>query len=64
MQRVLGGDHPDTLRLSSTLAVILGALKRAGQARQRGEDTLNRMGRVLGTDHPDVLRLAHDFGHF
>ncbi|MFF9574906.1 tetratricopeptide repeat protein, partial [Streptomyces rubiginosohelvolus] len=57
-RRVLGEDHPDTLRSASNLAINLSALGLMEEARDLGEDTLARRRRVLGEDHPDTLRTA------
>ncbi|MGH3779390.1 MAG: tetratricopeptide repeat protein [Pseudonocardiaceae bacterium] len=59
-RRVLGNDHPDTLRSAHNLAVGLRALGEHEQARELGEDTLSRRRRVLGDDHPDTLLSAHN----
>jgi hypothetical protein len=59
-RRVLGNDHPDTLRSAHNLAVSLRALGEHEQARELGEDTLSRRRRVLGDDHPDTLLSAHN----
>jgi hypothetical protein len=58
-RRVLGDDHPDTLRSAFILATTLQGLGQYQQARQLGEDTLVRWRRVLGDDHPDTLRFVH-----
>ena len=55
-RRVLGDDHPDTLRTVGNLASDLRALGDAEAARTLNEDTLARCRRVLGDDHPDTLR--------
>ena len=57
-RRVLGEDHPDTLRSANNLAIDLRALGEHEQARALDEDTLARRRRVLGEDHPDTLRLG------
>ncbi|MDT7597746.1 MAG: hypothetical protein QOJ06_3292 [Pseudonocardiales bacterium] len=59
-RRVLGHDHPDTLRVAHNLAAGLSAIGEHQQARQLDEDTLTRYRRVLGDDHPDTLRSAHN----
>ncbi|MGB8201753.1 MAG: tetratricopeptide repeat protein, partial [Pseudonocardiaceae bacterium] len=58
-RRVLGEDHPDTLRSATTLTATLGRLGQHGLARQLAEDTLTRCRQVLGEDHPDTLRSVH-----
>ncbi|WP_405566925.1 tetratricopeptide repeat protein [Streptomyces sp. NBC_01167] len=57
-RRVLGDDHPDTLRAAANLAVDLAASGEVEAARALGEDTLERQRRVLGEDHPNTLRTA------
>jgi hypothetical protein len=54
-QRVLGDDHPDTLRAALNLAAGLWLLGEHQQARELHEDTVVRYRRVLGDDHPDTL---------
>ena len=56
-RRVLGPDHPDTLRSAMNLTFALSNLAE-DEARPLGQDTLDRSRRVLGPDHPDTLRLA------
>jgi hypothetical protein len=46
-RRVLGYDHPDTLRVAHNLAAGLSAMGEHQQARQLDEDTLTRYLRVL-----------------
>jgi hypothetical protein len=58
--RVLGADHPDTLRSASNLAVDLRGLGEVAAARDLDQDTLERRRRVLGADHPDTLRSANN----
>ncbi|HUN30787.1 MAG TPA: FxSxx-COOH system tetratricopeptide repeat protein [Trebonia sp.] len=53
-----GPDHPQTLRIATTLAVALRRLGQGDQARQLNEDTLDRSRRVLGDDHPETLGVA------
>ncbi len=60
-RRVLGNDHPITLRSATYLAATLRELGQHEAAHQLGEETLTRMRRVLGDDHPQTLRLAHHF---
>ena len=57
-RRVLGEDHPDTLRAAVQLAFDLSALGEYQAARELDEDTLARYRRVLGEDHPDTLTLG------
>ncbi|MBV9729145.1 MAG: tetratricopeptide repeat protein, partial [Pseudonocardiales bacterium] len=57
-RRVLGIDHPDTVRSAMVLAVTLRELGQYEQARQLGQDTLTRARQVLGDDHPHTVRFA------
>ncbi len=59
-QRLLGEDHPETLRSAHNLAGDLSALGQFERARQLDEDTLARRRRVLGEDHPDTLESANN----
>ncbi|MFT4164679.1 MAG: tetratricopeptide repeat protein, partial [Microlunatus sp.] len=55
MVRVLGPDHPDTLRSRSNLAFASEAAGDLAGAIPLLEQTLADMVRVLGPDHPDTL---------
>jgi hypothetical protein len=57
-RRVLGDDHPSTLRTVGNLALDLRALGEVQAARDLNQDTLTRYRRILGDDHPDTLRTA------
>ncbi|MFN2494663.1 MAG: FxSxx-COOH system tetratricopeptide repeat protein [Pseudonocardiaceae bacterium] len=57
-RRVLGEDHPQTLRSASYLALDLLGLGEYERARDLDKDTFTRFRRVLGEDHPDTLRSA------
>jgi hypothetical protein len=57
-RRVLGDDHPSTLRTANNLAVCLHELGDLQAARDLEQDTLDRYRRILGDDHPDTLRTA------
>ncbi|WP_431883415.1 FxSxx-COOH system tetratricopeptide repeat protein [Micromonospora gifhornensis] len=59
-QRLLGPDHPHTLKAATEYAharYTLGAIR---EAHEIVTDTLPRYRRTLGDDHPDTLRSAHD----
>ncbi|HET9257086.1 MAG TPA: tetratricopeptide repeat protein [Pseudonocardiaceae bacterium] len=58
-RRVLGEDHPNTLKWARVLTLALYRSGEYQQARRLGEDALARCRRVLGTDHPDTLKSAH-----
>jgi hypothetical protein len=57
-RRVLGQDHPSTLRSAGQLADDLRNLGEHQAARELEEDTLARRRRVLGEDHPDTMTSA------
>jgi len=57
-RRILGEDHPDTLRSANNLAHDLRVLGEHERARQVNEDTLPRCRRVFGEDHPETLESA------
>ena len=57
-RRVLGEDHPVTLRSARLLGLTLGSLGEHQQARRLQNDTVTRSRRVLGEDHPETLRTA------
>ncbi|WP_280493229.1 tetratricopeptide repeat protein [Nocardia asiatica] len=54
-ERVLGGDHLDTLNSFSKLAYAYNSAGRVGEAIALYERTLPGRERALGTDHPDTL---------
>src|SRR5439155_971111 len=54
-RRVLGDDHPDTLRSATQLATDLRELGEVQAARDLDQDTLDRKRQILGEDHPDTL---------
>ena len=55
-ERVLGADHPDTLRARGNLATAYEQVGRTAEPIRLHEQTLADMERVLGADHPDTLR--------
>ncbi len=54
-QRLLGGDHPDTLTTRNNLAHAYRAAEDLGRAIPLFEQTLADRQRLLGGDHPDTL---------
>jgi tetratricopeptide (TPR) repeat protein len=58
--RLLGAEHPDTLRTAHDLAGTLYAQGDYAGARARYEAVLAVRTRLLGAEHPDTLRTAHD----
>jgi hypothetical protein len=59
-RRVLGEDHPSTLRSANNFAFGLRVLREYQAARELDEDTLTRKRQVLGEDHPDTLNSANN----
>jgi non-specific serine/threonine protein kinase/serine/threonine-protein kinase len=54
-RRVLGPDHPDTLRSMYVLAYILRDGGHLAEAEELSRETLKIQQRVVGLDHPDTL---------
>jgi tetratricopeptide (TPR) repeat protein len=54
----LGADHADTLRVATNLATALFELREFEDARDIGQDVLERTRRVMGVDHPAALSSA------
>jgi hypothetical protein len=54
-RRVLGEDHPDTLRSAFILVCELSELGEHQAAWELNEDILDRRRRVLGDRHPDTM---------
>ncbi|MBQ0825603.1 FxSxx-COOH system tetratricopeptide repeat protein [Streptomyces tagetis] len=57
--RVLGGGHPDTLRLAHGSAINLRLLGQYAAARALQAETLRSYRNVLGEDHPHTLHSAN-----
>ena len=57
-RRILGEDHPDTLRSADNLATDLRMLGEVQAAHDLHKEILERRRRILGEDHPDTLRSA------
>jgi hypothetical protein len=55
MERVSGGEHPETLITRGNLAHWTGAAGDPAGARDQFAALLPVMGRVLGPEHPDSL---------
>lgn len=53
--RILGADHPDTLRSRNNLALAYRAAGRLNDAIPLHEETLTARTRILGPNHPDTL---------
>jgi eukaryotic-like serine/threonine-protein kinase len=54
-RRVLGPEHPDTLRSMGTLARVVGDEGHYAEAEKLQRETLEIRRRVLGPEHPDTL---------
>ncbi|MFM9594175.1 tetratricopeptide repeat protein, partial [Streptomyces scabiei] len=59
-ERILGQDHPDTLRARHNLAVSYSTAGRTQDALDLHEQVLADRERILGQDHPDTLRARHN----
>ncbi|OJJ42892.1 hypothetical protein ASPZODRAFT_104127 [Penicilliopsis zonata CBS 506.65] len=57
-KRVLGAEHPDTLRSMGNLADTLKSLKRNDQAIALLEDCLQLREKKIGSTHPDTIETA------
>ncbi|WP_405654977.1 tetratricopeptide repeat protein [Streptomyces sp. NBC_00019] len=55
-RRVMGSEHPATLRTATGLAVRLGEVGRVEEAVVLGEETLEVQRRVVGPEHSDTLK--------
>jgi hypothetical protein len=53
--RLLGAEHPDTLRARANLASSYGSAGRTGEAITLEEEVLVDRVRLLGAEHPDTL---------
>ncbi len=70
-QRVLGPEHPDTLKSMSNLAFLLDREGHYAEAEKLDRETLDIRRRVLGPEHPDTLAsmnnlalVLHAEGHY
>ncbi|MGC5387038.1 FxSxx-COOH system tetratricopeptide repeat protein [Micromonospora chalcea] len=61
-KRVLGVDHPDTLRTRHRLAHAYESAGRVDEALAEHEQVLADYRRVLGEDHPETLTARHGIG--
>jgi len=59
-ERVLGTDHPDTLKTRNSLANAYRDAGRTAEAITLHERNLTDRERVLGTDHPDTLKTRNN----
>ena len=59
-RRVLGPDHPETLRSLENLAATLRQAGRYPESEKLERETLETLKRVLGAEHPQTLTSIHD----
>ncbi|MFG1967627.1 tetratricopeptide repeat protein, partial [Nonomuraea sp. NPDC049028] len=62
-ERVLGGDHPDTLTSRNNLASAYQTAGHLGRAIPLHEATLADRERLLGPDHPNTLTSRNNLAH-
>ncbi|MFH8534097.1 tetratricopeptide repeat protein [Streptomyces tendae] len=62
-ERLLGPDHPDTLRCRHNLAFNLGRLGRTEDAHRTASEVAAARARVLGPDHPDTLVTRYEVAY-
>jgi tetratricopeptide (TPR) repeat protein len=62
MERVLGPDQPDTLKIRNNLAAAFGGAGRFEEAAKLHQENLVVMERVLGPEHPDTLVSRNNLG--
>jgi hypothetical protein len=55
-ERILGAEHPDTLRARANLAVSYRSAGRTAEAIAIEEQVVADRERILGAEHPDTLR--------
>jgi tetratricopeptide (TPR) repeat protein len=58
--RLLGNDHPDTLKTMNTLANVWNGQGRYEKARSLHEQALETRRRIFGTEHPQTLISMND----
>ena len=59
-ERVLGADHPDTLRARNNLAAAYYAARRVNEAIPLFEETLTTQEQLLGPTHPSTLHARNN----
>jgi serine/threonine protein kinase len=62
-RRVLGPEHPDTLRSMTDVGKILAVLGHKEEAQKMLADALSLDRRVLGNEHPETLRCMNTFAY-
>ncbi len=58
--RLLGADHPDTLKTRHELALVTALESRVDDAIVMMKEVVATSRRVLGDDHPDTMEAIHD----
>jgi len=61
-QRVLGPDHPDTLKTLNSLSAVFIRVGKYPDAEKVLLDVIQRQKRVLGAEHPDTIIAMHNLG--
>jgi tetratricopeptide (TPR) repeat protein len=61
-RRILGEEHPDTLKSMTLLGVLRRVQGRNNEAEQLSAKALEIQRRVLGEEHPDTLMTMHNLG--
>lgn len=61
-RRILGEEHPDTLRSMNNFGVALFNQQQYRAAEEMLEKTLTLQKRILGVEHPDTLRTMNNVG--
>ena len=61
--RILGADHPDTLRARNNLAAAYYAARRVNEAIPLFEKTLKAQTQILGPNHPDTLTSSNNLAN-
>ena len=55
MQRILGDEHPDTIKVMGNLANTLRDQGKTKEAAVMTQEVLKKMQRSLGDEHPDTI---------
>ncbi len=61
-RRVLGEEHPDTLRSIASMAVLVDAQGKLAESEPYYREALEKRRRVLGEEHPDTLKSIASLG--
>jgi eukaryotic-like serine/threonine-protein kinase len=59
-ERVLGPEHPETLRSLNSLGVVVSSQGHYAEAEKLLRESLDLRRRILGPEHPDTLRSMND----